>query len=318
MQTNKETNINTQQDSNNKKNYFDAIVIGAGISGVGCAHYLKEFFPNKSFIILEKMEDIGGTWLIHKYPGARSDSDLFTFGYEFKPWSGDPIASRSKILDYMKGSLEQDGLTDNLRLGHEVKEIAWSSDRNEWTITCEVDGQTQTFITPFVWACPGYYRHEQGYTPDWEGFENFQGQVVHPQTWPEDLDYKDKKIVVIGSGATAATLLPSLANDAAHITMLQRSPTYFFADRNGSDFLDELRSLDVDPAWIHEIMRAKSTRYQETSLQRVKQDPKRAKEGLINAVKERLDDFPVDPHFTPNYDPWTQRVAFVPDGGGGR
>ena len=296
---------------------FDVIVVGAGISGIGSATLLRKHCPDLSFVVLDAMESFGGTWLMHKYPGTRSDSDLFTFGYGFKPWKGDPIASRQQILDYLGGAIEDANLGPHIRYGHKVQSAEWSSEAASWTLAVErsdIEGLVH-LQGRFLWMCQGYYRHSHGYTPDWPGLAQFQGQVVHPQHWPDDLDLSGKQVTVIGSGATAATLIPALADSCAHVTMLQRTPTYFAAGRNADSLADELRKLYVDDAWIHEIMRRKVVRDRADLLERAQAAPDKLKKLLIDGVKACLPEgFDVDRHFTPPYKPMQQRVAFVPDG----
>src|SRR5665213_1682993 len=208
--------------------HFDVLIVGAGISGLGAAHHLREQLPEKSFVILEAQPSFGGTWRTHRYPGTRSDSDLYTYGYRFKPWTGAPIAVKDEIVKYLAEVIEQDQLDDHIRYEHTITAASWSSDNQCWTLNVlgAADGEVLTFTTNFLWMCQGYYRHAEGYTPTWPGMAAFEGRIVHPQTWPDDLDYAGKRVVVIGSGATAATLVPAMAAMAKHVTMLQRSPTY--------------------------------------------------------------------------------------------
>ncbi|MGK2741405.1 flavin-containing monooxygenase [Tepidicaulis sp. LMO-SS28] len=300
-----------------KAEHFDVLVVGAGISGIGAAYHLKTQCPGKSFAVLEKKETFGGTWVQHTYPGIRSDSDLFTFGYRFKPWTGAPIASAEEIRTYMEEVIEENDLGGAIRYGHEILSAKWSSEENLWTVEARKveTGEPQRFTTNFLWMCQGYYRHEKGYTPDWPDMDKFKGKIVHPQHWPEDLDYEGKRVVVIGSGATAATLVPAIADKTAHVTMLQRSPTYFIPGRNANELADELRKLDVDEAWIHEITRRKILFDQQEFARRAWEEPEEVKEELLAGVKEFLGpDFDIKKHFTPSYRPWRQRVAFVPDG----
>ena len=298
-------------------NHFDVLVVGAGISGVGAAYHLRDQCPDKSFVVLEGMEDFGGTWRMHKYPGIRSDSDLYTFGYRFKPWTGAPIASGEEILTYMGEVIEDNDLGRHIRYGHKISAASWSSDENLWTIeaTRTDTGEGLRFTANFLWMCQGYYEHAKGYTPDWEGVEDFEGEIVHSQTWPEDLDYKGKRVVVIGSGATAATLVPAIAGDTEHVTVLQRSPTYFMPARNENELADMLRELEIDEAWIHEITRRKILHDQAAFTQRALDEPDAVKQELLEGVRAYLGpDFDIDTHFTPKYRPWQQRLAFVPDG----
>jgi cation diffusion facilitator CzcD-associated flavoprotein CzcO len=300
-----------------KNEHFDVLIVGAGISGVGAAYHLSQQCPGKSFVVLEGLESFGGTWLMHRYPGIRSDSDLYTFGYRFKPWTGPPIATAEEILAYMGEVIEENGLDSHIRYQHKINTASWSSEDNLWTIdgVRSDTGEAVHITANFLWMCQGYYRHSKGYTPEWEGMEDFEGEIVHPQTWPEDLDYKDKNVLVIGSGATAATVIPAIAADCAHVTMLQRSPTYFIPGRNENELADQLRELEVDETWIHEITRRKILHDQSEITRLSFEQPELLKEELIGAVREYLGpDYDVEKHFTPSYRPWRQRIAFVPDG----
>ena len=295
--------------------HFDVVIVGAGISGIGGAYHLTKQCPGTSFVVLETQESFGGTWITHRFPGIRSDSDLYTFGYRFKPWTGAPIATAAEILSYMGEVIEENDLAPHIRYRHKIAAASWSSGDNLWTIeaTRTDTGETARFTTNFLWMCQGYYRHEKGYTPEWDGMARFKGQIVHPQTWPEDLDYKGKNVVVIGSGATAATIIPAMAADCGHITMLQRSPTYFRTGRNA--IADELRELGIDETWIHEIVRRKILRDQAVFTERTFNEPETVKRELLAGVRAYLGpDYDVDTHFTPRYRPWRQRLAFIPDG----
>ncbi len=297
--------------------HFDVLIIGAGISGIGSAHHLKEQCPDKRFCVLDSMDSFGGTWLMHKYPGIRSDSDLYTFGYRFKPWSGKPIATGEEILNYMGEVIKDSGLDEHIRYKHKIMQANWSSADKLWTlqVTLTDTGETLTYTCNFLWMCQGYYDHGKGYTPDWQGMESFKGQIVHPQNWPEGLDYKNKKVIVIGSGATAATLAPNIAEDCEHVTVLQRSPTYFFPGKNENPLADQLRSLEVKEEWIHEITRRQILKDQHDYVKVAKDYPEEVKKELINGITPLLPDgYDVATHFTPRYRPWHQRIAFVPDG----
>jgi len=296
--------------------HVDVLIVGAGISGLGAAWHLQHQTPGKSFVILEALEGFGGTWLTHRYPGVRSDSDLYTFGYRFKPWTGDPIASGEAIMTYLGEVIAENDLARHIRYRHRIVSAAWSSEAGLWTVRAERTdtGETLTFTAGFLWMCQGYYRHAEGYTPDWPGLARYKGRVVHPQTWPEDLDYKDKDILLIGSGATAATLLPAMAPDCRHITLLQRSPTYFIPGRNANDLADQLRALEVDPAWIHEITRRKILQDQAAFTRMAFEQPQAAKQELLAGVSAFVGEEMTAKHFTPSYLPWRQRIAFVPDG----
>jgi len=297
--------------------HFDVLIVGAGISGVGGAYHLARQCPGTTFAVLEAQGSFGGTWITHRFPGIRSDSDLYTFGYRFKPWVGAPIATAAEILKYMGEVIDDNDLGRHIRYRHRVDTASWSSEENLWTIeaTRTDTGEAQRFTASFLWMCQGYYRHAEGYTPEWEGMADFTGRIVHPQTWPEDLDYRGKRVVVIGSGATAATIIPAMAPDCAHITMLQRSPTYFRIGRNAIDIADELRRLQVDESWIHEIVRRKILYEQATFTRRCLTEPEAVTRELLGGVRDHLGpDYDIARHFTPRYRPWQQRLAFVPDG----
>ncbi|HUO92309.1 MAG TPA: NAD(P)/FAD-dependent oxidoreductase [Rhizomicrobium sp.] len=297
--------------------HFDVLIAGAGISGIGAAYHLREQCPDRSFVVLEALESFGGTWHIHRYPGIRSDSDLYTFGYRFKPWVGAPIASADEILKYLGEVIDENDLAQHIRYRHKILSANWSSKDNLWTIEAERTdtGERLRFTANFLWMCQGYYRHAEGYTPHWKGMEDFKGRIVHPQTWPEDLDYKNKKVVLIGSGATAATLVPSIADDCAHVTVVQRSPTYFIPARNENELANQLRELDVDETWIHEIVRRRILRDQDNFTRRSFDEPEAVKQELLAGVRAYLGpDYDIETHFTPRYRPWRQRIAFVPDG----
>ena len=297
--------------------HFDVLIVGAGISGIGSAYHLKEQCPDKSFVILENFGGYGGTWWMHRYPGVRSDSDLYTFGYRFKPWKGAPIASAEEILKYMGEVIAENDLDRHIRYHHHISAAAWDEATRLWTITATdtTNDTVRTFTANFLWMCQGYYRHAQGYTPEWPGMSRFRGTIVHPQTWPDDLDYADKKVVVIGSGATAATLVPAIADKTAHTTMIQRSPTYFFPGQNVNELADTLRSLDIPEEWTHEIVRRKTLADQEAIVRMSAEYPDLVKDELIKGVTALLPEgYDVATHFTPSYRPWQQRIAFVPDG----
>lgn len=296
--------------------HFDVLIVGAGISGIGTAYHLKEQAPEKSFVILESYDTFGGTWHTHKYPGIRSDSDLYTFGYRFKPWTGTPIATAAEIKKYMHEVIEDNHIDDHIRYEHRITAASWSSADNTWTVEVENKrtGENLKISANFLWMCQGYYKHDRGYTPEWPNMESFKGQIIHPQTWPEDLDYAGKKVVVIGSGATAATIVPNMANEVEHITMLQRSPTYFIPGRNANELADTLRQLEIREDWIHEIVRRKVLFDQKLIAQMGFEQPDFLREQLLTGIRDLLpEDFDMK-HFTPSYRPWQQRIAFVPDG----
>jgi cation diffusion facilitator CzcD-associated flavoprotein CzcO len=303
--------------ANSKLEHFDVLIVGAGISGVGSAYHLIEQSPDKSFVVLEAYESFGGTWHMHTYPGVRSDSDLYTFGYRFKPWTGAPIASSAEIKKYMSEVIADSGIDKHIRYQHRITNASWSSLENRWTVDVlrGDTGETFQMTANFLWMCQGYYKHSEGYTPEWPGMKSYKGRLVHPQTWPNDLDYAGKKVLVIGSGATAATIVPAMAKDAEHVTVLQRSPTYFVTGRNANELADTLRQLEIKEAWIHEIVRRKILFDQQQVTKMSFEHPEMVKETILTAVKDLLPEgYDVDKHFTPSYRPWQQRIAFVPDG----
>ena len=297
--------------------HVDVMIVGAGISGIGAAYHLTQQCPGKTFVVLEALESFGGTWLIHTYPGVRSDSDLYTFGYRFKPWTGAPIASKEQIRAYLGAVIDDNGIGDHVRYRHRIESAGWSSSERRWTVQVSLgdSGGRLRFTANFLWMCQGYYRHSAGYTPEWPGMDRFRGRIVHPQSWPNDLDHRGKQVVVIGSGATAATLVPAIADDCEHVTLLQRSPTYYFPGRNVNELADTLRELEVPDEWTHEIVRRRILVDQRaiTALSFVA--PEMLRDELLKGVRDLLPDgYPMDPHFTPRYRPWQQRLAFVPDG----
>jgi cation diffusion facilitator CzcD-associated flavoprotein CzcO len=301
---------------------LDVLIIGAGISGVGAACHLQQQCSDKRFALVEAQASFGGTWLTHTYPGVRSDSDLFTFGYRFKPWRGDPIATGDQILNYMDEVIGEHDLSGRIHYRHRVTSARWSSAQACWHVEIvhtptEGNPVIRQVRCQFLWMCQGYYRHAEGYTPEWSGMDDFAGRIVHPQQWPKDLDLTGQRVVVIGSGATAATLVPALAGRCAHVTMLQRSPTWFATGRNANELADTLRALDVPHEWTHEIVRRKVL-HDQANLQRLcVQAPDAVAAELLAAVREALGPehaHLVDVHFKPSYRPWQQRLAFVPDG----
>ena len=296
--------------------HFDVVIVGAGISGVGGAYHLTQQCPDKTFVVLEKLESFGGTWLMHTYPGIRSDSDLYTFGYRFKPWTSAPIATAGEILKYMGEVIDENHLGEHIRYRHVITDASFSRETDLWTLTVQRGdtGDTLHFTCNFLWMCQGYYQQEQGYTPEWPGMDRFGGRIVHPQTWPDDLDYHGKNVMVIGSGATTATLVPAIAGECNHVTVLQRSPTYFWTGRNANEVADMLRELEIDEAWIHEIVRRKVLHDQQMVTKLAFDEPELIRQELLNNVQAHLPEGYDMKHFTPRYRPWQQRLAFVPDG----
>ena len=306
-----------QQAGDAAPEHYEVLIVGAGISGIGGAYHLRQQCPDTDFVILETEDSFGGTWWTHRSPGIRSDSDLHTFGYSFKPWIGPPIATAEEILSYMGDVIEENDLAQHIRYRHKILKADWSHEDSLWTVEAVrlESGETAHFTCNFLWMCQGYYRHREGYTPDWPGMDNFKGVIAHPENWPEDLDYAGKNVLVIGSGATAATVVPAMAETAAHVTMLQRSPTYFRPGRNAIDIAETLRELQVDEETVHDITRRKIMFDQAAFTDMCFKNPEAVKKDMLVQVRELLGpDYDVDKHFTPSYMPWRQRIAFVPDG----
>lgn len=296
--------------------HFDVLIVGAGISGIGGAYHLTQQCPDTSFVVLEMFESFGGTWWSHRYPGIRSDSDLYTFGYRFKPWTGPPIATAEEILTYVGEVIDDNDLDRHIRYRHRIDRAEWSSADNLWTITAtKLDsGETARFTANFLYMCQGYYRHNEGYWPDWPQMDRYEGKLIHSEEWMEDVDYAGKNVLVIGSGASAATIIPAMCETASHVTMLQRSPTYFRSGRNAIEIADHLRTLQIDETWIHEIVRKQILFDQAAFTERTFSEPDAVKEELLADVRHHLGpDYDVDTHFTPSYRPWRQRLAFIPD-----
>ena len=297
--------------------HVDVLIVGAGISGIGSAYHLQDQCPGKSYAILEMKDTFGGTWDTHKYPGVRSDSDLYTFGYRFKPWIGPPIASAAEILKYMGEVIEENGIGDHIRYGRRISQCSWSSADKLWTVeaTRLADGATERFTCNFLWMCQGYYDHEKPYIPDWAGLSDYQGRFVHAQLWDPSIDYAGKRVLVIGSGATAATVIPAFAEKAGHVTMLQRSPTYYFCSPNQNELADRLREVGIDEPTIHRVVRAQVMHDMDLLTKRCLSEPDAVFEELKALIRQYAgDDFEFEPHFTPKYRPWEQRLAFVPEG----
>ena len=295
----------------------DVLIVGAGISGIGSAYHLQQQCPHKSYAILEMKDSFGGTWETHRYPGVRSDSDLYTFGYRFKPWVGAPIASGEEILKYMGEVIDENGIGPHIHYGHRITRCAWSSRDNLWTVeaTRQSDGATVLFSCQFLWMCQGYYDHETPYIPDWPGRDNYRGLCIQAQLWDPELDYSGKRVLVIGSGATAATVIPAVAEKAGHVTMLQRSPTYFFCSENKNELADRLREIGIDEPTIHRVVRAQIMYDQDVLTRRCLTEPDAVFEELKALIREYAgEDFQFEPHFIPRYRVWQQRLAFCPEG----
>ncbi|MBW4330538.1 NAD(P)/FAD-dependent oxidoreductase [Stakelama sp. CBK3Z-3] len=294
--------------------HFDVVIVGAGISGIAAAYHLQKRCPDRSHVVLEARDTPGGTWDLFRYPGVRSDSDMHTLGFSFRPWSDQKsIADGPTILSYLTGTTRQFGIDRHIRLAHRVIAANWSSADAIWTVEVDTKGESRRFTCNFLFMCPGYYRYDRGYTPDFEGRDDFAGRIVHPQFWPADLDYSERRVVVIGSGATAVTLVPALAGPAAHVTMLQRSPTYIVSRPSRDRVANWLRKL-LSEAAAHRLTRWKNVLFQQFFYQLARKQPERVKRRLIAMARRHLsDDYDVQTHFTPDYDPWDQRLCLVPD-----
>ncbi|MCB0210936.1 MAG: NAD(P)/FAD-dependent oxidoreductase [Anaerolineae bacterium] len=296
--------------------YYDIVIVGAGLSGIGTAYHLQDKCPDKSYVILEGRDAMGGTWDLFRYPGIRSDSDMYTLGYNFKPWRGvKAIADGPSILDYIRETAAENGIDEHIRYGHRVKKVAWSTTEAAWTVEAEHKGTGKMvrIRCNFLLVCAGYYSYEGGYSPQFKGSERFTGTIIHPQHWPEDLDYQGKKVIVIGSGATAMTLVPAMADDAAHVVMLQRSPTYVASVPAKDKVAHALRRL-LPESMAYAIIRWKNINLQQISYKYSRAAPEKTKKALIKWVRQALGPgYDVDTHFSPDYNPWEQRLCFVPD-----
>jgi cation diffusion facilitator CzcD-associated flavoprotein CzcO len=291
--------------------HFDVIVVGAGLSGIGAACHLKRECPQKSFVILEGRDTLGGTWDLFRYPGVRSDSDMYTLGYPFRPWR-DPkaIADGRAILDYIRETAAEFDVEKTIRYHHRVRHVSWSSDQARWTV--EVGSEPIQLSCNFLFLCTGYYDYESGYTPEWPGVARFRGTMVHPQKWPEDLDYAGKRIVVIGSGATAITLVPALAQRATHVTMLQRSPSYVVT-RPAEDPLAKVLRRCLPGDVTYSLMRWKNVLFGTFFYNLARTRPRVFKWMVAKGVRNELGDEYASKHFTPPYNPWDQRLCVAQD-----
>ena len=291
------------------------LIVGAGISGVGAACQLQDRCPDKTYAILEARDAIGGTWDLFRFPGVRSDSDMLTLGYAFRPWTGSStLADGASIREYIRDTARDRGIDTKIRYGHKVVAADWSSEDRRWTVTVESDAGTVRLTCGFLYCCTGYYRYDEGFRPEFPGEAAFAGTIVHPQHWPADLDVRGKRVVVIGSGATAVTLVPALARDAAHVTMLQRSPSYVMSIPPVDVILDKLRRWLPEKLAIR-LARGKNLLLQIGLYQFAQRAPRAARRVLQDGVRKQLPPgYPVDKHFRPVYDPWDQRLCFVPDG----
>lgn len=298
-----------------KPEHIDVLIIGAGISGIGAGYHLKANSPGKSFAILEGRETMGGTWDLFKYPGIRSDSDMYTLGYSFRPWT-DPkaIADGPSILKYVKDTAREHGIDKHIRFSHKVISADWSTPDALWHIKAERGPKKEpvSFTANFLFMCGGYYNYDEAFTPEFEGREDFKGEVIHPQFWPEDMDYSGKKVVVIGSGATAMTLVPSMTDKAEHVTMLQRTPTYVVS-RPGTDAFANFMRKYLPSKLAYGITRWKNVLFGMYFYRMCMTKPAKVKDYLLGMIREELGEEEVKKHFTPTYNPWDQRLCLVPD-----
>lgn len=295
--------------------HFDVLIVGAGLSGIGAAHQLQKAFPRRRYAILEAREAIGGTWDLFRYPGVRSDSDMHTLGYRFRPWTqAKAIADGPSILEYVKATARDGDIERHIRFGHRVVRASWSTEDARWTVTSVHNGQTVTWTATLLYLCSGYYHYDNGYIPTFPGIDHFAGQVIHPQHWPENLDYTGKNVVVIGSGATAVTLVPAMTDKAAHVTMLQRSPTYIMALPAEDPIANNLRRL-LGSKRAYFLTRWKNVLMSTFFYQLSRRRPHIAKSMIRKATVKLLPEgYDVDTHFKPRYQPWDQRLCLVPDG----
>jgi cation diffusion facilitator CzcD-associated flavoprotein CzcO len=294
---------------------FDVIIVGAGLSGIGVAYHLQRHCPRKSFVILEARGAVGGTWDLFRYPGVRSDSDMHTLGYRFRPWRGEKaIADGPSILAYLDDTARAYGIDGKIRFRHKVKRASWSSSDARWTLeVLGPDDRTLLYTCNFLQMCSGYYDFDAGYMPGWPGMERFKGEILHPQKWPEDLDYAGKRVVVIGSGATAVTLVPAMTDKAAHVAMLQRSPTYIVA-RPAKDAIADWCYAKLPEGLAHTLARWKSIFLQMYFYSAARRRPEAAKQTIIRLAQAEIGPGIDMQHFTPRYNPWDQRLCLVPDG----
>src|SRR3954471_12833464 len=297
--------------------HVDVLIVGAGLSGIGAAHHLQAKCPGKTYALLEARERMGGTWDLFRYPGIRSDSDMFTLGYSFKPWpEAEAIADGPSIRNYIHETARDGDIERHIRFNQRAVRAEWSGDDATWTVTVERTdtGETSQITCGFVFMCTGYYRYDRGYTPELPGIESFNGQVVHPQLWNEDIDYAGKRVVVIGSGAPAVTLVPAMAKDAAHVTMLQRSPSYVLALPGKDPIANAVRKV-LPPRWAYPLVRWKNVALATLFFQLSRRYPKFIRKLIRKQVERQVPaGYDVDTHFNPRYNPWDQRLCLVPDG----
>ncbi len=294
---------------------FDVLIIGAGISGVGAACHLVREGTGKTFAILERREAVGGTWDLFTYPGIRSDSDMLTFGFGFRPWVGTKIlADGPSIKEYVAATADEYAVTERIRFGRQVTKVSWSTDAGRWTVEALVDGEREVYTSRFLIGATGYYDYDAGHRPTFPGEETFAGQIVHPQLWPADLDHTGKRVVVIGSGATAITLVPSMAPEAEHVTMLQRSPSYIMPVPANDPVASPLAKIGVPAGLIYRSGRVRNIVLQQAIYKLCRSQPALARKVLLRMVRSQLGPDVDMKHFTPSYNPWDERLCVVPDG----
>lgn len=294
---------------------LDVVIVGAGLSGIGAACHLEDHCPGRSYTLLENRDAIGGTWDLFRYPGIRSDSDMHTLGFSFKPWKErKAIADGPAIKKYVNETADEYGVRKHIRFGHALERARWSSDEKRWILTVrrKDTGETIELACRFLFMCSGYYNYARGYRPEFEGQDDFEGTIVDPQFWPEDLDYTGKRVAVIGSGATAMTIVPNMAEQAEHVTMVQRSPTYVVSRPAEDRIAIALRRVLPD-RWAYALTRWKNVLLQRFLYGRTRAKPEKVKQSLLDRVREELPGFDVDRHFTPTYNPWDQRLCLIPD-----
>ena len=298
-----------------RSEHFDVVIVGAGLSGIGAAYHLQTECPGKSYVILEGRKAIGGTWDLFRYPGIRSDSDMYTLGYRFRPWrEAKAIADGPSILKYIRETARESGIDRKIRYEHQAKIASWSTEESKWTVEATgPDGELVRLTCNFLYMCSGYYDYAEGYMPGWPGMEKFRGQIIHPQKWPENLDYAGKRIVVIGSGATSVTLVPAMAEKAAHVIMLQRSPSYILALPSQDIVANFLRGK-MPAKLAYTLVRWKNVLIGMYLYQRSRKQPEKVKKWLMGMAQKALGPkYDVTKHFSPRYNPWDQRLCLIPD-----
>ena len=296
--------------------HVDVVIVGAGLSGIGAAYHLMTRCPDRSFTILEGRGDIGGTWDLFRYPGVRSDSDMHTLGFSFKPWTHEKsIADAGAIMDYLRETVREYRIEERIQFNTLVAAASWSTAESRWTLSVRdaKTGESRSVSCNFLYMCSGYYSYKRGHEPEFPGRDRFRGKVIHPQKWPEDFDYSGKRVVVIGSGATAVTIVPAMADRAAHVTMLQRTPTWMVSRPDVDPFANRLRKV-LPPRVAYAVTRLRNTTMQQIVYGRSRTQPEKVREHLLGLLRKELPEgYDIDKHFTPTYNPWDQRLCLVPN-----